>query len=221
MAKHSIGQIKNTIPGIVLDSAGFAFSAETTPAPEHFFPANHFMVKKAGASLHIVFGSRSAFSSSDDLFYNLAVEVDMPLSYASEFLYRAAYFHPTLTGPDHRIIDSLSKIKEGMEKNYGKNNFGLEVAYHIPSDQQRFRRFAANFAAISVSGDQTQLEFFEASPDLIVAIKHGRQGRQNQGVRNIVAIMMDSSLACVFFEKMKTQLADIPGIGDVEGEVNE
>ena len=95
-AKNADEEIKNTIPGIILDSAGFAFSAETTPAPEHFFPANHFMVKKAGASLHIVFGSRSAFSSSDDLFYNLAVEVDMPLSYASEFLYRAAFFHPTL-----------------------------------------------------------------------------------------------------------------------------
>ena len=74
--------------------------------------------------------------------------------------------------------------------------------FMIPQDN-RFRKFPANFVTTSMSLAQGMMEFFEAPPNMIVDMLHNKKTRPNASVKHIVSIIMQPALMLHFFNRTK------------------
>lgn len=186
------------IPGLLAREGGVSFSTHNLPSSDHFFTASDFMVASDAENLYILFGQTSHFAKADEKEFRLAIEIVFSRAHARDCFYTTIFEIPALN-LDIPFINSLeatyNKYAQTTTYSYGK---GLA----IPKDPSSFRKFSSNFATATTSSGQGLLEFFEASPDLLLNLTSGRQRRPNMGIKSVVSVLAPTTLLYALFMEM-------------------
>lgn len=192
MAKAVTPTINSTaarqVSGIKLtpDKSGFMLDWETLPAIENFFVATDFLVKRDLSSLVIIFGSVSAFEEHPERF-DQAVEVRIPLYEAKTFLYEGSWEKPGSNGKEPFTSTLAHRTKPHAET---VQRYKCQLKLPANKDAS-FRKFASNFCSLTFSGGQALIEFFEASPDLLLFLMRGQALRPQAGLKIVMGVIID------------------------------
>lgn len=187
------------IPGIVKGTNGFSFSSHNLPCSDHFFSASDYLLDMDSENVFILFGQKSRFRKEADGDFRLAIEIVFTRELAMDFLYKAVFEVPCINS-DKPFFDAIQNSYEVLSKNT-KFHYG-EVG-NAPKDPSFSRTFSANYATASLSASQGLIEFFEASPDLIVNLITNNGSRPNMGVKSVVSVLAPASLLYHFFLDIK------------------
>lgn len=204
MAKH-MAPVHNRaaeIPGILIERESISFSTHNLVSGDHFFVADDFRLSRKGDQIIVLFGTVSGFS--DEKTFNLAIELSLPIKLAIDFLYRVIWEKQSLSS-DKTLAQVVEDMVAHDEAIFGEYRV-RHTDYAIPREASNYRKFPSNFVTCSISHGQALMEFFEASPDIIVSLIHRRQARPNSGVKNIVSVIMSQRLLFEFFKEVKVIL---------------
>lgn len=195
------------VPGLAYNAeeGALTFSVGNLPATSHFFAATDFQTVIQNGQLHVLFGSRSALDSKEQ--YRLAVEVVMPIKSAQVCLVKTIWEKPDMNGRKP-FIESIKNEIASWPDAY-KEDRKLGGACELPTEPNNFRPFAANFATSTTSIGQVMVDFFEASPDVVVGLLQGAFRRRDAQVRSIVGVIMSPLVALRFYENVQQLVSKI------------
>jgi hypothetical protein len=193
---------KAEIPGILIEKESISFSTHNLVSGDHFFIADDFRLVRKGDQIVILFGTISQFSTEKS--FNLAIELSLPAKLAIDFLYRVIWERHALNS-DKALVHVVEDMVAKDEAIFGAYDVRYKD-YSIPREASNYRKFPSNFVTCAISHGQALLEFFEASPDIVVTLLHRRQVRPNSGVKNIVSVIMSQRLILEFFKELKVIL---------------
>ena len=200
---------KTSVTGLQLNSDKTSISLDLTQvsASEHFFFANAFMVKKEGGQIFCVFGGSSRFKTS--IVFDRAVEIVLPIDAARSFLVVNVWDAPSSSGVGTFIQSLMTEVARVGALNT-EVPISSQVTYGMPENPDNLRMFPSNVAIPSFAAGQAMLEFFEAAPGVIANLMAGRMARPNDGVSNLLAVIMDPKTLYEFLEKLKIELGFKP-----------
>lgn len=176
--------------GLVLSPDGLGYAVDWTelPSSDHFFLATDCLLKQEATGLKMLFGAASSFDDSEN--YESAVEIHFPIFEAKMHLYRSVF--KELSGNGNTIF--YESVTKGFEKlKIDPTALAPVKPKKLPLNKHSsFRIFPANFAAMSFSGTQGLIEFFEVTPDLIHLLMKKDKMRPFSGVKPVVSIILDT-----------------------------
>ncbi len=193
--------------GLVMspDGSGYAVDWTVLPVSDHFFLATSCHIKKDLTGIHILFGTASSFEESEH--YDLAVELHFPIHEAKLFLYNSVFVELGGNGK----IPFYESVKEALNKlNVGSLLETENKMRKLPTNKNAsFRMFPANFAAMSYSGTQALVEFFEVTPELVHFVTTRTQTRPHSGVKPVISIILDTVVLFQFMSQCRDLLKNV------------
>lgn len=200
------------MPGVTYITSENAISLSThdLPASDHFFTATDFDLVVKEGNLIFLFGQASHFQQEES--FRVSLEIMMPISFAIDVIYKSVFENPGANGVG-TFIESVKKQVESVQKINGKGS--AEHSYRIAEGQNSHRVLSSNYAITSMSRGQAMIEFFEASPDLIVNIFHRGYSRPGDGLKPVIAVIL--SPVVLYKLLMKTEELLKPSLKDFRG----
>lgn len=194
--------------GIVMspDGSGYAVDWTELPVSDHFFLATSCHLKRESTGLRMLFGTASSFETSDH--YDLAVEIHFPIHEAKIYLHKSVFIE--LSGDGKRTY--YEAIKDALKKlDLDPDNLPPEKVKKLPVNKNAsFRIFPANFAAMSFSGTQALIEFFEVTPELVHFMTKRNKVRPYSGVKPVLSVILDTVIMFQFMESCRELIGQLP-----------